>query len=135
MKHIMAAIDGSEPSLRALEHAASLAKGLQARLSILIVREFVVGRKDVYPVLSKPEIDQIQTKAKELAIASGDPQTDFLVEESRDAAFTIVETAIQREADLIVMGASGKGGLKKFLLGSVSSEVVGKSACPVTIVH
>jgi len=135
MKHIMVAIDGSEPSLRALEHAAGLAKSLEARLSVLIVREFVVGRKDVYPVLNKSEIDQIQKQAKEIATASGDPQAEFLVEESRDAAFTIVEAAIERGVDLIVMGASGKGGIKKFLLGSVSSEVLRKSACPVTIVH
>ena len=135
MKHIMAAIDGSEPSYRALEHAAELAKGLDAELSVLIVREFVVGRKDVYAVLNDDEIRNIQDKTKKIVLAAGEPRMKIHLEKSRDAAFTIVEIAINKDVDLIVMGASGKGGVKTFLLGSVSQEVLRKSACPVTIVH
>ncbi len=66
MKHIMAAIDGSEPSYRALEHAAKLAKGLNAELSVLIVREFVVGLEEVYPSLNNDEIRDIKDKANEI---------------------------------------------------------------------
>ncbi len=135
MKDIMAAIDGSDPSYRALEHAAVLAKRFDAELTVLIVLEFVVGRKDVYAVLNNDEIRNIQDKAKEIVHATGDPKMNFLLEKSRDAAFTIVDIAIEKNVDLIVMGASGKGGFKTYLLGSVSQEVLRKSACPVTIVH
>ena len=65
MKHIMTAIDGSEPSYRALLQAAELAKTLKAELSILIVREFVVGRKGVYAVMNDEDIRVIQKKAEE----------------------------------------------------------------------
>ena len=135
MKQIMAPIDGSEPAFRALEHAAKLAAGLGADLSVLIVREFIVGRKDVYPVLNDDEISDIKSKAQDIMKAAQVPNSNILLEKSRDAAFTIVDIAIEKKADLIVMGASGKGGVKKFLLGSVSQEVLRKSACPVTIVH
>lgn len=135
MKHIMAAIDGSECSYRALEHAAKLARGLKAELTILIVSLFIVGRKDIYVALDKTEIDNMLIKAKEIATSAGVPKANILVEKSRDVSFTIVDIAIKNEADLIVMGASGKGGFKTFLIGSVSKEVLRKSACPVTIVH
>ncbi len=135
MKHIMTAIDGSEPSYRALLQAAELAKTLKAELSILIVREFVVGRKGVYAVMNDEDIRVIQKKAEEIVQTTGELEMNILVEKSRDAAFTIVEIAIDKGVDLIVMGASGKGGFKTFLLGSVSTEVLRKSACPVMIVH
>ncbi len=135
MKHIMAAIDGSECSFRALEHAAHLAKGLNARLTILIVSLFIVGRRDVYVVLDDSDVKNIKKKANEIVEGVGNLDATILVEKSRDVGFTIVDTSIVNEADLIVMGASGKGGFKTFLLGSVSKEVLRKSACPVTIVH
>lgn len=135
MQHILTAIDGSEPSYRALEHAAKLAKSIDAELSVLIVCQFVVSRQGVYFMLDDDDAQRIQDKAKEILSSMGKPEVYFIREKSRDAAFTIVDTAISKGADLIVMGASGIEGLKKFFLGSVSQEVLRKSACPVTIVH
>ena len=135
MEKILVAIDGSEPSFRALEHAAKLANALGKELTVLIVKEFVVGRKNVLVVLNDDEIAAIQNQANEIILNAGEPKTNMLVETSRDAAFTIVDVAIEREMDLIVVGASGKGGFKSLLLGSVSQEILRKSACPVTIVH
>ena len=45
------------------------------------------------------------------------------------------DVAIKKGVDMIVMGASGMGTLKAFVIGSVSAEVLRKAACPVTIVH
>ncbi len=135
MKKILAAIDGSEASLRALEHAAYLAKGMNADLVILLVRLIIVGRKGVFPAMRDEEIQDIQTKARDQVLSVGGVSPEILVEPSRDTAFKIVDVAIDKDVDLIVMGASGKGGFKTFLLGSVSQEVLRKSACPVTIVH
>ena len=38
------------------------------------------------------------------------------------------------DADLVVIGARGGSGFARVLVGSVSSEVVQHSACPVVIV-
>ena len=135
MKHIMAAVDGSEASFRALGHAAELAGRLECELTVLIVRLIVVGRKDVLSEPTNDEIVGIQEKMREIVKAAGEPNTDTLLEKSRDVAYKIVDVAIDRNVDLIVMGASGKSSIKTFLLGSVSQEVLRKSACPVTIVH
>src|SRR5262249_13314232 len=53
-------------------------------------------------------------------LVEGDP-SDTLVAEAGDA-------------DLIVVGSRGRGGLKSALLGSVSGHVIQHAACPVAVV-
>jgi len=135
MKNILTAIDGSLPSYRALAHAASLAAALRSHLGVLLVRQFVVGRHDVLEVWTDAQAAEIRTLASDIIAKNGNPDHEFIEQRSRDVAYAIVETAVNRHADLIVMGASGMGSLKAFVLGSVSLEVLRKAACPVTIVH
>ena len=45
----------------------------------------------------------------------------------------IVETAGGRGVDLIVMGAYGKTGVKKFLMGSATEKVIGSAGCAVLV--
>ena len=49
----------------------------------------------------------------------------FVVKELVDAS---------HDADLVVLGTRSGGGFARLLMGSVSSEVVQHSACPVVIV-
>ncbi|MBP9602781.1 MAG: universal stress protein, partial [Chromatiaceae bacterium] len=46
----------------------------------------------------------------------------------------VVETANNRQADLIVVGSHGRGGISRLLLGSVSESIMGQAQCPVLIV-
>lgn len=135
MKNILVPIDGSEPAYRALEHAAQLAEGLGAKLMVLVVRQYTVGRKAVVSVWTEEGVDSILKKTKELAGELYRKDVVITQVKSRDVAHAIVEYAEHNEIDLIVMGASGMGSVKAFLIGSVSEEVLRKSVCPVTIVH
>ena len=47
-----------------------------------------------------------------------------------DPAKNILETAQDKEADLIVIGTRGLGTLKGLLMGSVSQKVAQLSKCP-----
>ena len=47
----------------------------------------------------------------------------------------IVKVAEELDIDLIVMGNHGLGGVKRFLLGSTSDQVMQHAACPVLIVR
>lgn len=46
----------------------------------------------------------------------------------------VIETANDRQADLIVVGSHGRGGLGRLLLGSVSERIMGQAQCAVVIV-
>jgi nucleotide-binding universal stress UspA family protein len=52
-----------------------------------------------------------------------------------DARGKIVDVASKWKADLIVIGSHGRGGLGRFLMGSVSSAVVRHAPCSVHVVR
>ncbi len=52
-----------------------------------------------------------------------------------DPAFAILEQAKASQADLILMGTHGRGGLARFFMGSVSHSVLHQADCPVLIVR
>ena len=133
--HILTPVDGSEPSIRAVELAAKLANGLNSKLTILAVRQYIVGRKVTVDVQSQDDVDLLLRKSRSVAITSGMKEATVAEVKSRDVAHTIVDYAEKYGVDLIVMGASGMGNIKSFVIGSVSAEVLRKSVCPVTIVH
>ena len=135
MKQILAAIDGSDASYRALDFAAKLAAGTGAHLFVLLVRQFVMGRREVLEVWNDGEVQTIVERAKDVAKTAERTGITIIEERSRDVAYTIVDVAIKQKAELLVLGASGMGNVKAFLIGSVSSEVLRKATCPVTIVQ
>ena len=51
------------------------------------------------------------------------------------AAEVIIDVAKEENVDLIVISASGKGGLHRFILGSVAEEVLTKADGDVLLVH
>lgn len=52
-----------------------------------------------------------------------------------DPAYAILEQAEASQADLILMGTHGRGGLARFFMGSVSHSVLHQANCPVLIVR
>jgi len=47
----------------------------------------------------------------------------------------IVETALEKNADLIALGTYGRKGFKRLLMGSVTSQVILNSSCDVLVVN
>jgi nucleotide-binding universal stress UspA family protein len=50
------------------------------------------------------------------------------------AADYIVEACADESAELVVLGSHGRGGLKRALLGSVSTNVASRAPCPCVVV-
>lgn len=135
MKQVLCPVDGSEPALRAARLAAALARCSGGRLHLVAIQEYVIGRTGVYDALTPEEANHAIAKAREAVEADGHVEIETAVVRAREAAPAILDYAERHGITHIVIGSTGKGGFKKFLLGSTSSDVVRKSHCPVTIVH
>ena len=64
---------------------------------------------------------------------ANDASTEIVVERG-DACSEILRQAIDRKADLIVMGTHGRTGLRHVLLGSVTEKIIRNASCPVLVV-
>jgi nucleotide-binding universal stress UspA family protein len=136
-RKILVAVDGSRHSSRALEFADDLAR--RYKTSLLILHAF----PHVSDLLGTPQYERmLEARALigEQVLASAraqlqacEPVETQLIE--GPPAPAILRVAAEEGCDLIVIGSRGHGQLAGILLGSVSSIVAQRAACPVLIVH
>jgi nucleotide-binding universal stress UspA family protein len=137
---ILVPIDGSENSMRALDHGLFLGSNLKLNLTILFVIEvppfvYIQSQKVVDSVMTSLEkeakdvLEKGRTQAKKYNV---EPEVVFL--EGNNIASIIIEYGEKNGFDLIVIGNRGKGKLKTSLLGSVSNKVIHHSKNPIYLV-
>lgn len=137
-EHIVVAVDGSEHSHRALEHAKALAEGFGS--SLILVHAFhhtsdLLGFDEYEKLVARRELagqavlDQARGKLGATAL---DVQEELLEGPPAEAILSVAQTS---HADLIIMGTRGLGALKGLVLGSVSHKVVQLAHCPVLMVR
>ncbi len=136
MKKILAPIDGSLRSIYALKYAAKLAEQFSAELVVLNVqRESDVTIIEPIsweaPVL-KEKAEKVFNIAKE-ALEGKTLNITYKMLQG-DPADEIVKYADDQKFDIVVIGAHGLSGVKRFLLGSVAAKVSYHSMVPVLIV-
>jgi nucleotide-binding universal stress UspA family protein len=145
MATILALVDGSEPSTKAVRVALDMAQKYGSNLIALCVitaPSFVpVGTGGsptdlgAYYEEGTQEAKNSVDEAQKLARAAGVSSRGEVIEAAGSTVETIVDFATKEKVDLIVMGTRGLGGLKKLVLGSVSSGVVAHAPCSVLIVR
>ncbi len=125
-KNILLAVDGSPCSDRATTAAISLAKRLNAPITLLsvIYSEHKESRRR--------DAEMVVERTNKLLEAEGTRVESRIV--TGRYAESIVETAQNIGCDLILVGSHGRTGLKKLLLGSVSERVIGLAQCAVLVV-
>lgn len=137
---LLLATDGSEYSRLALEKAAELASATQSEILVLAVSQLVnlgtVGPmvyapESAFEVPTKEESEGLLQEASEYLDARGiRNRTLRCIGQPAEA---ILQTAEEEHVDLIVMGSHGRSGLQRFLLGSVSNQVVSHSPVSVLV--
>jgi nucleotide-binding universal stress UspA family protein len=141
MPGIVVGVNGSPNSERALDWAMRQAAALHAPLTVLAVHEVAKSYWGGIPVIGpgdRPLLEKLHQAADEMTQRAASRLGDagpasvnvhavngFVVEELVDAS---------QDADLVVVGTRSGSGFARLLMGSVSSEVVQHSACPVVIV-
>ncbi len=135
---ILCAVDFSDGSRAALEHAADLARRLGADLALIHVRE--APRVSVAKLVAPPEVvaadaDELRRKLdawrEQAERIAGRPVRMIL--ESGSPARGIVHRAENEKCDLVVTGSHGRKGLRRLVLGSVAEHVVRHAPCAVLV--
>lgn len=148
MERIIAAVDGSASSLKAVAAAADLAGKYGAELVLLTVTpelsasltaelETYIRQEQIdVPIgeLATVDAENILAGARRHAQANG---ADRITPRSSrgDPAEEIIARAKDQGADLIVVGSRGHGRLAGLLLGSVAQKVIAHAPCPVLVVR
>jgi nucleotide-binding universal stress UspA family protein len=145
-KKIIVAIDGSPQSDKAAEEAVRLASlsGTKIRSQLYAVMVLPSMKTpsftDFFPDKPATEMPGWQEKRDRLfyvvekAAAEADVQLESLVVYG-DPAEELILMAEEKHCDVIVVGSSGKGRVKRTLLGSVSTKVSLHAHCSVYIVR
>lgn len=143
-KHLLVAFDFSESAERALRTARMLRAKLHAAVDVLHVYQDPFAELKHPPresVWSTPEqlganllalADQVRSRVAE---AFG-PDAQAIRSHVRqgDLPDAIEDAAKEFGADLIVVGTTGKSGVERMLLGSVSHKLLRQSRIPVLLV-
>jgi len=138
---VMVPTDFSEGADLALEHALYLTKKFEGELHILHVAELPTMSIPDFPAdLFDFAYDQAMAKMTVLLDKHGDhvPPVTKAVQAgkpARPAAEVILTYADDNNIDFIVMGTHGRRGPRRFLLGSITEEVIRRASCPVFTVR
>jgi nucleotide-binding universal stress UspA family protein len=133
MPGIIVGVDGSAHSQWALEWAVNEAVARHAPLTVLSVPSWgaVIGTEGGLNLDAAAE--EVQELVDQAVSRRYGPALPVTVEVTTGSpASRIIEAA--RDADLLVLGASGSGGLTRRGVGSVTSQVADEAPCPVVII-
>jgi nucleotide-binding universal stress UspA family protein len=133
---IVLALDGSDPSDRAIPFAQELAKQSGGRIDVVHVREIVGGRGGVHSV--RVDEDSLESKVvgqvDALKAAGVTSELHRFTANVGGPAHQIAEVAEQLGADVIVVGTRGHSSFGGFLSGSVTQRLLHLAHCPVLAV-
>lgn len=126
---ILCPIDFSEATGPLVAYAAALAAGTGAKLRLLHVLE----PQPMLPGLSDLELAQ-QLAHYHAAAEQAGAQVNTGIVPGVEAATEIVAEARRFSADMIVIGAHGRTGLSRFLMGGTAETVVRTAPCVTLLV-
>ncbi|MFP3260037.1 MAG: universal stress protein [Sulfolobus sp.] len=129
MKYVVA-YDGSEHSKKAINFLLKIAKKEDEIHIVTVVKEPPKSpEQKIIEERSKAEEEQ-----KELMKILSEYNVKPMIEESLDVPDAIIQYCTRINCDMIITGSRGLTGLKKVIIGSVSSAIVNKSPVPVLVV-
>lgn len=146
---VVAAVDGSDDSLRALDWALAAARRHAAPLRVAHARDHTPWTQSGMVIAGPPEpdgpydglygdpdddpvLDQVRQR---LATATAEPADGLTVDYTAPAGpAAVVLPELGSGAQLLVLGSRGRGGFAALLLGSNGQSAARDAACPVVVV-
>ncbi len=132
---ILVPVSGTEADGEAMRLACRLAKKNKAKIRavyIIAVKRSLPLDAEIESEIKKAEdiLDHIETVAEE---QDYEVETDLL--QAREVAPSIVDEAVERGVDLILMGVTYKKRFGQFSLGNVVPYVLKNTPCHVILYH
>ncbi len=138
ISRVLVAIDGSDASMNAADHAISVSKVYNAELyavHIIHTGDDLLGPHETSEFMTKMRdegekyLNKVEAKANEKNV----PIKAEIIS-STNISGGILDYAEENIIDLLVIGPRGRSGFKRLLLGSVASHIVTYAHCPVFVV-
>ena len=134
---VVVGVDGSDPSLQALEWAAKYAEAFALKVRAVSAYHYPIDYG--YAFTLPEDVDFAADSKTQLLANVADvqkrfPKVEFEAEiVNSSPAASLIEDS--EKAVLLVVGSRGHGGFTGMLLGSVSSSCVAHAHCPVVVVR
>ena len=152
IERILVPLDGSDVAKQALPHAISIAQRYDATIFLLRVVPL-----HSYATLSDPMVldggtgataydyevvRELQEEGRKTAVSYLNEKQAILQKDGiacetiiseGDEAGVIVDTAIEKNVDAIVMTTHGRSGFSRWMMGSVAERVLREAKCPVMV--
>jgi len=142
LKSIVVATDGSKYSAAAASEAIGIAKRNSSKLTVIAVVpaelatpmaiDVAMSQRELIAEKEMHVAEQNAKAVKEAAQKEGVSVQAFVM--SGKPADTVIETAKEKDADLIVVGSHGRTGLERLLMGSVAERIIVLSDRAVLVV-
>ena len=132
---ILVPVSGTEADEEAIKLACRLAKKNKCKIRavyVITVKRTLPLDAEIESEIRKAEgiLDHIESVAEE---QDCEVETDLL--QAREAGLTIVDEAVERGVDLILMGVTYKRRFGQFSLGDIVPHVLKNAPCRVILYH
>lgn len=130
--------DGSHPARYAADHILDFAAALDARVHALSVVEDAGLAPDLGEGVASEESEEAATEAVEMVVTEAESRglSETVRNVEHGAPFEEIREYIEaNEIDVVGMGATGRRGTERILLGSVAEKTVRSAPVPVMTVR
>ena len=148
LSKILVAMDGSEASMRAAKYAFGIATRSNIRCTLYLIHVvppqlYTAHSSGYFGAVSPGYQKEVEEEAEQWfrRILSGIIRNDNVniikkvISSGTSIVTELASYADKKQVELIVTGATGKSGLRRLLLGSISSGIVAHSHCSVLVVR
>lgn len=136
-RYSLVGYDSSDTSQRAFRFAMQLARACQGRVRVVSVLQVTQGGADACALMMTDSAER-RTEETLQELRTLDPDTDTLVDlevTHGSPGDVLLNQVRQHPIDHIVIGHTGRGALGRWLLGSVSQDVLAGAHVPVTVIR
>lgn len=133
---VMVCHDGSENAQQAMEQALQIFKLSKPEIILVTVVEGAADASSVNEEIFEKMREERHVFLKKTSdwLAGQGFDVDAIMAVG-DARMMLLETANQKNPDVLVIGKRGTGLIKEMVLGSVSAYLIRHAKCPVLVFH